>query len=53
MFSGLQSMAVFDDISSAEKPQIAIAGAQNIYQVRIVSELVGEKNKICVKNNEN
>ena len=46
-------MAVFDEISSAEKAQILGAGAQNSCQVQIMSELRGKSNKICVKNNEN
>ena len=49
----LQSMAVFDEISSAEKAQILGAGVQNSCQVQIMSELRGKSNKICVKNNEN
>ena len=39
----LQSMAVFDKISSAEKAQILGAGAQNSCQVQIMSELRGSK----------
>ena len=46
-------MAVFDEISGAEKAQILGAGAQNSCQVRIVSDLRGKSNKIFVKNNEN
>ena len=34
----LQSMAVFDEISGAEKAQILGAGAQNSCQVRCMSE---------------
>ena len=46
-------MAVFDEISGAEKPQIVGAGVQNSCQGRIMSELRGKSNKICAKNNEN
>ena len=46
-------MAVFDEISGAEKEQILGAGEQNGRQVRIMTELRGKSNKICVKNNEN
>ena len=49
----LQSMAVFDEISSAEKAQILGEAVQNICQVQMMSELRGKSNKICVKNNEN
>ena len=51
----LQSMAVFDEISGAEKAQILGAGAQNSCQVRIMAlgGLRGKSNKICVRNNEN
>ena len=49
----LQSMAVFDKTSSAEKAQILGAHAQNSCQVRIMSGLRGKSNKIFVKNNEN
>ena len=47
----LQSVAVFDKISGAEKAQILGAGAQNSCQVQITS---GKSNKICIYlNNEN
>ena len=46
-------MAVFDEILDAEKAQILVAGAENSSQVRIMSELRGKSNKICIKNNEN
>ena len=46
-------MAVFDEISGAEKAQILGAGAQNSCEVGIVRELRGKSSKICVKNNEN
>ena len=49
----LQSVAVFDEISGAGKAQILVAGAQNICQVQMTSELRGKSYKICVKNNEN
>ena len=39
----LQRMAVFNEI----------LGAQNSCLVRIMSELRGKSNKICVKSNEN
>ena len=42
-------MAVFAEISGAEKAQILGAGAQNSCQVQIMSELRGKSNKICVK----
>ena len=47
----MESMAVFDEISSAEKAQILGAGAQNSCRkkVQIMSELRGKSNKICVK----
>ena len=51
--SRLQSVAVFDEISGAEKPQILGVGAENSCQVRIMSELRRKSNKICVKNIEN
>ena len=47
----LQSMAVFDEISGAEKAQIL--GAQNSCQLWLMSELRGKSNNISVKNNEN
>ena len=53
LWARLQSMAVFDKILGAEKAQILGAGAQNCCQVRIMSDLRGKSNKICVKNNEN
>ena len=46
-------MAVFDEFPGAEKAQILDAGEQNSRQVRIMTELRGKSNKICVKNNEN
>ena len=46
-------MAVFNKILGAEKAQILGTGVQNSCQVRIVRELRGKSNKICVKNNEN
>ena len=49
----LQSMAVFDEVSGAEKDQILGAGAENSCQVRIMSELRRKSNKICDKNIEN
>lgn len=45
----LQSMAVFDETSGAEKPHVINTSAQNSYQVRIMSELGGKSNKICIK----
>ena len=45
-------MAVFDEISGAEQAQILGAGAENSFQLRIMSELRGKSNKICVKNDE-
>ena len=36
--SRLQRMAVFDEISGAEKPKITSAGAQTSYQVRFISQ---------------
>ena len=42
-------MAVFDEVSGAEKAQILGAGAENSCQVRIMSELRGKSNKMCVK----
>ena len=36
-----------------EKEQILAAGGKNSCQVRIMSELRGKSNKVCVKNNEN
>ena len=49
----LQSMAVFDEISGAEKAQILGTCAENSCLVRIMSELRDKSNKICVKNSEN
>ena len=46
-------MAVFDEISGAEKAQIVGAGAENSCQIWIMIELRCKSNKICVKNNEN
>ena len=46
-------MAVFNEISGAEKAQILGASAENSCQVQIMSQLKGKSNKICVKNNEN
>ena len=46
----LQSMAIFAEISGAEKAQILGAGAQNRCQAQILIELRGKSNKICVKN---
>ena len=39
-------MAVFDEISGAEKAQILGAGALNSCQARIMGELKGKSNKI-------
>ena len=49
----LQSKAVFDKISGAEKPEIINASTQNRCQVRSRGELWSKSNKIYVKNNEN
>ena len=48
-FARLQRMAVFCEISGGTM-QIVGAGAQNSCQVRIMGELRGKSNKICVKN---
>ena len=53
LFARLQSMAVFDEISGAEKPKIVSAGAQTSYQVRFISQPRCKNNTKCVKNNEN
>ena len=42
-------MAVFDEISGAEKAQILGAGAQNSCQVQIVRELRGKSKKYVLK----
>ena len=49
----MQSMAVFDEISGAEKAQILGADAQNSCQVGMMSAFRGKSNKICFKNNAN
>ena len=49
----LQRMAVFDEISGAEKPKLTSAGAQTSYQALLISQLRCKNNKKCVRNNEN
>ena len=44
-------MAVLDKIPGAERPQIVGAGVQNRYQVWIMTELRGKRNKIHVHYN--
>ena len=44
LMTRLQSMAVFDEISGAEKPKIVSAGAQTSYQVRLISQPRCKKN---------
>ena len=52
--TGLQSMAVFDKISGAEKAQIIGGCAENSCQVQITTEFIrGKSNEICVENNAN
>ena len=61
-------MAVFEEISSAKKPQIAGVGAQNSHKMQTMSDKsnrisfwgksnkissTDKSNKICVKNNDN
>ena len=47
MAARLQIMAVFDEISGAEKAQILDADAQNSCQVQIMRELRGKTKNMC------